>query len=33
MQCVSMIRLEYNDWAEQFSFGKLLRSRDPAWSL
>ena len=28
MQRVSMIRLEYNDW-----FGKLLRSRDPPWSL
>ena len=30
MQRVSMIRFEDNDWA---GFGKLLRSRDRAWSL
>ena len=30
MQRVSMIRFEDHDWAD---FGKLLRSRDRAWSL
>ena len=30
MQRVSMIRFQDHDWAD---FGKLLRSRDRAWSL
>ena len=30
MQCVSMIRLEYNDWAEQFGFWQTLAFSRPS---